>query len=166
MSIPQLRSDNIDEHDARPRLGGRLDTEESGGQDHKRNEQVVGTRGIHIFPSKTKCYTTHADTVCIQANTIRIEYIDRGVSHREGGWPADIHLDDPDQVSRFKRKAEKDKLYLQSVKTVAVVCKYICKNNFVKYFIIILMTRILTYYYVSLAYTVRSNKNQIRFIRI
>jgi len=49
MSIPQHRTDSIDEHDARPHFGGRLDTEESGGQDHKRNEQVVGTRGIH-FP--------------------------------------------------------------------------------------------------------------------
>lgn len=49
MSIPQLWADNIDEHDARPHFGGRLDTEKSGGQDDKRNEQVVGTRGIH-FP--------------------------------------------------------------------------------------------------------------------
>ncbi|KAF0770257.1 dynein intermediate chain 3, ciliary-like isoform X1 [Aphis craccivora] len=64
-----------------------------------------------------------------EANTIRIEYIDRGVSHREGGWPADINLDDPDQVSRFKRKAEKDKLYLQSVKTVAVLTEHFIRQN-------------------------------------
>jgi len=52
MPIPQQRTDGVDKYDARPQSGGRLDTEESGWQDHQRNQQVVGTRCIHFFSSQ------------------------------------------------------------------------------------------------------------------
>ncbi|KAL4134935.1 hypothetical protein QTP88_006615 [Uroleucon formosanum] len=64
-----------------------------------------------------------------EANTIRMKYVDRGILHREGGWPVDIYLDDPEQVSRFRKKAEKDKLYLQSVKTMSVLAEHFIKQN-------------------------------------
>ncbi|XP_026819245.1 dynein intermediate chain 3, ciliary-like [Rhopalosiphum maidis] len=64
-----------------------------------------------------------------EANTIRVKYVNRGISHREGGWPVDVNLDDPEQVSRFKRKAEKDKLYLESVKTVSVLTEHFIRQN-------------------------------------
>lgn len=51
----------------------------------------------------------------LQANTVRVEYAERGICHTEGGWPKDINLDDPEQVVRFRKKAEKDESYLQSV---------------------------------------------------
>ncbi|XP_022166124.1 dynein intermediate chain 3, ciliary-like [Myzus persicae] len=63
------------------------------------------------------------------ANTIRVKYVDRGILHSEGGWPIDVHLDDPEQVSRFRRKAEKDKLYLQSVKTMSILTEHFIKQN-------------------------------------
>jgi len=46
---------------------------------------------------------------------VRVEYAERGIFHTEGGWPKDINLDDPEQVVRFRKKAEKDETYLQAV---------------------------------------------------
>lgn len=51
----------------------------------------------------------------LQANTVRVEYSERGICHIEGGWPKDMNLDDPEQIVRFRKKAEKDESYLQSV---------------------------------------------------
>jgi len=52
MSISQQRTDSVAKYDARPQSGGGLDTEESSRQNHQRNQQVVGTRGIHFFRVK------------------------------------------------------------------------------------------------------------------
>lgn len=50
----------------------------------------------------------------MQVNTERVEYADRGILHAEGGWPKDVNQDDPEQVVRYKKKAEKEDVYLQS----------------------------------------------------
>lgn len=49
----------------------------------------------------------------LQANTERVEYADRGMFHAEGGWPKEVNQDDPEQVVRYRKKAEKEDLYLQ-----------------------------------------------------
>lgn len=58
---------------------------------------------------------TDVQVPLLQANTIRLDYVDRGILHVEGGWPKDVNQDDPEQVTRFKKKAEKEEIYLQSV---------------------------------------------------
>lgn len=50
-----------------------------------------------------------------------VEYAQRGVFHTEGGWPKDLNLDDPEQVVRYRKKAEKDELYLQAVMQMSSV---------------------------------------------
>lgn len=52
---------------------------------------------------------------------MRVEYAERGIFHTEGGWPKDINLDDPEQVVRFRKKAEKDETYLQAVMQMSSV---------------------------------------------
>lgn len=64
-----------------------------------------------------------------QANTVRVEYAQRGICHTEGGWPKDINLDDPEQVVRFRKKAEKDELYLQSVMQMSSVSVEFFEDN-------------------------------------
>uniref|UniRef100_A0A2S2Q9G9 Dynein intermediate chain 2, axonemal n=1 Tax=Sipha flava TaxID=143950 RepID=A0A2S2Q9G9_9HEMI len=65
-----------------------------------------------------------------EANTVRVEYAERGIWHTEGGWPKDINPDDPEQVVRFRKKAEKDESYLQAVMQMSsVVEHYINQNN-------------------------------------
>lgn len=55
---------------------------------------------------------------------MRVEYAERGISHTEGGWPKDLNLDDPEQVVRFRKKAEKDESFLQSVMQMSSVRVY------------------------------------------
>ncbi|CAH1736392.1 unnamed protein product [Aphis gossypii] len=65
-----------------------------------------------------------------EANTVRVEYAERGIFHTEGGWPKDINLDDPEQVVRFRKKAEKDETYLQAVMQMSSLAEhYINQNN-------------------------------------
>lgn len=52
---------------------------------------------------------------------MRVEYAQRGICHIEGGWPKDINLDDPEQIVRFRKKAEKDESYLQAVMQMSSV---------------------------------------------
>jgi len=58
---------------------------------------------------------------------VRVEYAERGIFHTEGGWPKDINLDDPEQVVRFRKKAEKDETYLQAVMQMSSVSVDFCK---------------------------------------
>lgn len=60
---------------------------------------------------------------------MRVEYAERGIFHTEGGWPKDINLDDPEQVVRFRKKAEKDETYLQAVMQMSNVSVDFLLNN-------------------------------------
>lgn len=50
-----------------------------------------------------------------EANTERATYESRGINHTEGGWPKDICLQDPEQTTRYRRKIEKDDLFINQV---------------------------------------------------
>lgn len=50
-----------------------------------------------------------------EVNTERATYESRGVNHTEGGWPKDICLQDPEQTTRYRRKIEKDELFINQV---------------------------------------------------
>lgn len=48
-------------------------------------------------------------------NTIRAEYVDRGMNHVEGGWAKDINVQDAEQTLRYRKKVEKDEEYTQTI---------------------------------------------------
>ena len=48
-------------------------------------------------------------------NTERAEFLSQGMNHVEGGWPRDINPSENDQTMRFRKKIEKDDVYVQSV---------------------------------------------------
>lgn len=50
-----------------------------------------------------------------QVNTERATYESRGINHTEGGWPKDVSQSDPEQTTRYRRKIEKDEVYLSQV---------------------------------------------------
>ncbi|XP_025198172.1 dynein intermediate chain 3, ciliary-like [Melanaphis sacchari] len=91
--------------------------------DHNLEKDWIQRNPVDKSTNETSKWSEH------EANTIRIEYVNRGISHKEGGWPIDVHLDDPEQVSRYRRKTEKDKLYLESVKTTAVLTEHFIRQN-------------------------------------
>ncbi|XP_050439992.1 dynein intermediate chain 3, ciliary-like [Adelges cooleyi] len=62
-------------------------------------------------------------------NTIRAEYAERGINHVEGGWPKDVNIDDPEQVVRFRKKAEKDESYMQAVIQMSNLTEHFIHQN-------------------------------------
>jgi dynein intermediate chain 2 len=78
-------------------------------------------------------------------NTERFETDTRGINHTEGGWPKDVNPQEIEQVMRFRKKVEKDEMYVNTIMqlaSVSIVCAkatdktwpvtviyYICKSN-------------------------------------
>lgn len=50
-----------------------------------------------------------------EINTERATFEAHGINHTEGGWPKDICLADPEQTTRYRRKIEKDELFINQV---------------------------------------------------
>lgn len=66
-----------------------------------------------------------------------MSYDSRGMNHTEGGWPKDINHLDAEQTMRFKKKIEKDDMYIHSVHQLSHVREFKKKNvlkSFQKYF--------------------------------
>jgi len=50
-----------------------------------------------------------------QVNTTTATYKDNKMFHYEGGWPKDINMKDLEQTVRYRRKIEKDELYIHTM---------------------------------------------------
>lgn len=53
--------------------------------------------------------------VFVQVNTTTATYKDNKMFHYEGGWPKDINMKDLEQAVRYRRKIEKDELYIHTM---------------------------------------------------
>lgn len=56
-----------------------------------------------------------------QVNTERFETENRGMNHTEGGWPKDINPAEVEQTIRFRKKVEKDEIYMQVIQDLGTV---------------------------------------------
>lgn len=64
------------------------------------------------------------------ANTDRLITKNSSMRHVEGGWPKDVDFTEQSDVSRFRKKAEKDEEYKSSVKYLGpIVAKCMRQNN-------------------------------------
>lgn len=61
------------------------------------------------------------------ANTIRFETDSRGINHAEGGWPKDVNPQEVEQVIRFRKKVEKDEMYVSTITNLGSVSRPIHK---------------------------------------
>lgn len=67
---------------------------------------------------------------CSEVNTERATYETHGINHTEGGWPKDICLSDPEQTTRYRRKIEKDELFITQVMSLTKPMEHcIFQNN-------------------------------------
>ncbi|XP_071857511.1 dynein axonemal intermediate chain 2 isoform X1 [Bombus fervidus] len=57
----------------------------------------------------SKIYSVH------EVNTNTATFRDSGIYHSEGGWPKDLNAKDVEQTVRYKRKIEKDELYIHTM---------------------------------------------------
>ena len=53
--------------------------------------------------------------VNVKVNTTTATYRDNKMFHYEGGWPKDINMKDLEQTVRYRRKIEKDELYIHTM---------------------------------------------------
>ena len=64
-----------------------------------------------------------------EANTERLVVKTAQARHYEGGWPKDVDYTEPKDVSRFRKKAEKDDDYKAAVKALGPVISRCMKQN-------------------------------------
>ena len=64
------------------------------------------------------------------ANTEVQEMSSTGVNHVEGGWPKEINPAELEQVTRFKKKIEKDESYTGTILKLAdIIDDVVAQNN-------------------------------------
>ncbi|XP_008543431.1 dynein axonemal intermediate chain 2 [Microplitis demolitor] len=84
---------------------------------------------IRVDPvtSATQCsknYSVH------EVNTTTATFKDAGLHHVEGGWPKDINMHDIEQTVRYRRKIEKDELYIHTMLQLLPAMEHcILQNN-------------------------------------
>lgn len=65
-----------------------------------------------------------------EVNTERYQSDNDGVNHVEGGWPKDVNSAEQEQVLRYRKKVEKDDIYINSVKQLSSVMEHtVLQNN-------------------------------------
>ncbi|CAJ1054150.1 dynein intermediate chain 2%2C axonemal isoform X1 [Xyrichtys novacula] len=64
-----------------------------------------------------------------QVNTERFESESRGINHLEGGWPKDINPQEMEQTIRFRKKVEKDEVYINSVLQLGSIMEHCIRQN-------------------------------------
>lgn len=62
-----------------------------------------------------------SSTFVLQVNTERFETDTRGINHVEGGWPKDVNPQEVEQVLRFRKKVEKDEMYITTIQQLGSV---------------------------------------------
>ncbi|KAF9824653.1 hypothetical protein SFRURICE_004110 [Spodoptera frugiperda] len=65
-----------------------------------------------------------------EANTTIVEKKNQGINHVEGGWPKEVHHDNEEETTRYRRRIERDDAYVHSVLSlVPKFEKLISQNN-------------------------------------
>ncbi|CDJ70527.1 dynein intermediate chain, putative [Eimeria necatrix] len=64
-------------------------------------------------------------------NTGNVSVCGRGMRHVEGGWPKEVDPTDPQEVAKWKKRAERDPAFLQSVKQLTAECSRVLQQNLV-----------------------------------
>lgn len=59
-----------------------------------------------------------------EVNTENAEFVSKGVTHIEGGWPKDVNQLDEEQTLRHRKKIERDDQYGIQLSKLTKVCVY------------------------------------------
>jgi dynein intermediate chain 2 len=62
-------------------------------------------------------------------NTESVVMKNTSMSHTEGGWPKDVDFTESSDVTRFRKKAEKDESYLSAMRTLVPIAERCIKQN-------------------------------------
>ncbi|XP_035695576.1 dynein intermediate chain 3, ciliary-like [Branchiostoma floridae] len=87
---------------------------------------------VHDFIEKDPC---DSGIQCAQemseheVNTERFESESRGVNHVEGGWPKDVNPQEVEQTIRYRKKVEKDEMYVNTILQLGSVMEHCIRQN-------------------------------------
>lgn len=62
-------------------------------------------------------------------NTENVEYTSRGMRHVEGGWPKDVSFQDTEQMTRHRKKIERDDIYNRQVMELSRTLEHLVLQN-------------------------------------
>ena len=68
-----------------------------------------------------KNFMFNSGVTCLQVNTERFETESRGINHVEGGWPKDVNPAEVEQTIRYRKKVEKDEIYMNTIQQLGNV---------------------------------------------
>ena len=74
-------------------------------------------------------FDTTPDMSETEVNTERVVVKNASMRHTEGGWPKDVDFTEQSDVSRFRKKAEKDEEYQQCIKALGPLVERCMKQN-------------------------------------
>jgi dynein intermediate chain 2, axonemal len=103
-------------------------------KDHLKDEDYVRRNPNFIELDNITDLSVH------QVNTMRVSTGEKGMFHKEGGWPETIDPTEPQQYARFMKKIDKDQGFATQVKGLCEVAeRCMLKNNqidmFEEYFV-------------------------------
>lgn len=78
---------------------------------------------VDIACQNTKEFSEH------EVNTETVTYTTVGINHVEGGWPKDVNPEEVEQVSRFRKKAEKTDTFKHSVLSLSEAMEHAIRQN-------------------------------------
>lgn len=64
-----------------------------------------------------------------EVNTDRVVTTSTSMRHTEGGWPKDVDVTEQSDVTRFRKKAEKDESYQNAIKILGPIVERCMKQN-------------------------------------
>ena len=53
----------------------------------------------------------------------------RGMNHVEGGWPKDVNIQEVEQTIRYRKKVEKDEVYISMIQRLAGNMEHAIRQN-------------------------------------
>lgn len=64
-----------------------------------------------------------------EINTERFETSVRGINHTEGGWPKDVNPQEVEHVTRYRKKVEKDEMYISAIQQLGTIMEHTIRQN-------------------------------------
>lgn len=74
--------------------------------------------------SDLKTYLVRDMLLLDKVNTERFETESRGINHVEGGWPKDVNPAEVEQTIRYRKKVEKDEIYMNTIQQLSNVSSW------------------------------------------
>ena len=80
--------------------------------------------GCKRFICQAKTLLVNIMGIDFQVNTERSKSMSRGMNHVEGGWPRDVNPTETEQVQRYRKKIEKEDMFIHTVTQLGSVSHF------------------------------------------